>query len=132
MKIVTNKLVLLGIMAVMIAILYFFFSLNSTSQMTKSFSMGAMVIEEKHHHIERGEYIEMWVVGYNVYEDEENRERYKIYIEESMVYNLIKEGEEYFVSATSFREDGKYGYAYQLEQISNQEEYQLTGKGRIK
>lgn len=36
------------------------------------------------------------------------------------------------ISATSFKEDEEFGYVYQLEQISNQEKYQLAGKGRIK
>jgi hypothetical protein len=94
--------------------------------------MGGMVIEEKHHHIEPGKYFEMWVIGYTAYEKAENRKRYKIFIEESMVYNLIKEGEQYMVSASSFREDDEFEYVYQLLQISNQEEYQLSGKGRIK
>jgi hypothetical protein len=73
--------------------------------MTNSIGMGGMIIEEKHHYIEPGQYFEMWVIGYNAYEKEENRERYKIFTEESMVYNIIEEGEEYMVSATSFRED---------------------------
>jgi hypothetical protein len=74
----------------------------------------------------------MWIIGYNANDKRENRERYKIYIEESMIYNLIKEGEVYMVSASSFREDKEFGYVYELTQISNQEEYQLSGKGRIK
>lgn len=111
---------------------YFTLFGSSTSQMTKSISMGGMVIEEKHHYIEPGQYFEMWVIGYNAYETEEYRERYKIFVEDSMVYNLIKEGEEYMVSASAFREDEEFGYVYELEQISNQEKYQLVGKGRIK
>lgn len=110
---------------------YLYFFGNPTSQMTKSIGMGGMIIEEKHHYIEPGQHFEMWVIGYNAYEEEENRERYKIFIEESMVYNLIEEGEEYMVSATSFREDAEFGYVYKLEQISNQEKYQLAGQGRI-
>lgn len=120
------------IIIIFLAIGYVFIFGKSPFQMTKSVGMGAMVIEEKHHHIEPGKYSEMWVIGYNAYEKEENRERYKIFIEESMVYNLIEEGEEYMVSATSFREDEEFGYVYKLEQISNQEKYQLRGKGRIK
>ncbi|MEW9673884.1 hypothetical protein [Ammoniphilus sp. 3BR4] len=133
MKIVSNKgIVIVGMCVIVLLISYFFFFGNSTSQMTKSIGMAGMVIEEKHHHIEPGQYFEMWVIGYNAYEKEENRERYKIFIEESMVYNLIEEGEEYMVSASSFREDEEFGYVYRLEQISNQEKYQLAGKGRIK
>ena len=105
---------------------------SSSFQMTKSISMGGMIIEEKHHYVQPGEYFEMWIIGYNAYEEEGNRERYKIYIEESMVYNLIEEGKKYMVSAQSFREDEEYGYVYELIQISNQEAYQLAGKGRIK
>ncbi len=118
---------------------YFIFSFiyNKRSQLTnshvtKSISMAGMVIEEKHHYIEPGKYVEMWIIGYNGYENEEHRERYKIFIEESMVYNIIEEGEQYMVTASSFRKDEEFGYAYKLQQLSNQEEYQLTGKGRIK
>jgi hypothetical protein len=32
----------------------------------------------------------------------------------------------------TFREDEEFDYVYQLEQVSNQKEYQLAGKGRIK
>ena len=56
----------------------------------------------------------------------------KIFIEGAMVYNLIREGEEYSISAKSFRKGKDYGYAYELNQISNQVEYQIRGKGRIK
>ncbi|GAM12318.1 hypothetical protein [Mesobacillus selenatarsenatis] len=94
--------------------------------------MSGMVIEEKYHHIEPGEYLEMWVIGYNAYEKKENQKRYKIFIEEAMVYNLLEEGKQYAVAATSFREDKDFEYVYQLEQISNQEDYQLVGNGRIK
>jgi hypothetical protein len=117
---------------IVLLISYFAFFGSSIFNMTKNISMAGMVIEEKHHHIEPGQYFEMWVIGYNAYENEKKRERYKIFIEESMVYNLIEEGEEYMVSATSYREDEEFGYVYKLEQISNQEEYQLRGKGRIK
>ncbi|WP_078427480.1 hypothetical protein [Alkalihalobacterium alkalinitrilicum] len=127
----SSKWFVLVVMSVVaLGISYFLFYGNS--QMTKSIGMGGMIIEEKHHYIEPGQYFEMWIIGYNAYEKEETRERYKIFIEESMVYNLIEEGEEYMVSATSFREDDEFGYVYKLEQISNQEEYQLAGKGRIK
>lgn len=111
---------------------YFFFFYNSASNMTESIGMAGMVIEEKNHHIEPGEYLEMWVIGYNAYEKKENQKRYKIFIEEAMIYNLIEEGKQYAVAATSFREDKDFGYVYQLEQISNQEDYQLVGNGRIK
>lgn len=107
---------------------YFFFGRS----MKETISMGGMVIEEKHDHVVPGQYFEMWVIGYNAHEKVENRKRYKIFIEESMVYNLIEEGEQYMVSASSFREDDEFGNVYQLLQISNQEEYQLSGKGRIK
>ncbi len=120
------------ILIALLAIGYVFIFEQSPSPIKKSIGMGAMVIEEKHHRIEPGKYSEMWVIGYNAYEKEENRERYKIFIEESMVYNLIEEGAKYMVSAASFRKDEEFGYVYKLEQISNQEKYQLVGKGRIK
>ena len=126
-----NKWVIVVIIAVIsLTIGYFFYSQNSTSEMNMSIDFGAMTIEEKHHYIEPGQYSEMWIIGYNAYEKREIR--YKIFIEESMVYNLIEEGEEYMVSARSFREDEEFDYVYKLEQISNQIEYQMRGKGRIK
>ncbi|MGM0844959.1 MAG: hypothetical protein ACQEUT_08275 [Bacillota bacterium] len=133
MKLISNKWFVLVVISVMALIITYFFFINKpSSQITKSISMAGMVIEEKHHYIEPGQYIEMWVIGYNGYEQEEHRERYKIFIEESMVYNLIAEGEQYMISASSFRKDEEFGYAYKLQQLSNQEEYQLTGKGCIK
>jgi hypothetical protein len=133
LRIFRNKWIVIVITSIIVLLVsYFTFFGNSTSNMTKSIGMGGFVIEEKHHHIEPGQYFEMWVIGYNAFEKEEKRQRYKILIEESMVYNLIEEGEEYMVSANSYREDEEFGYAYKLEQISNQEEYQLRGKGRIK
>ncbi|RNA66958.1 hypothetical protein [Alteribacter keqinensis] len=105
---------------------------GESGEIMQSFGMAGMIIEEKHHHIEPGDYTEMWIIGYNAYEKEANRERYKIFIEEAMVYNLIEEGEQYMVSASSIRKDEEYGYVYELLQIANQEQYQLTGSGRIK
>ncbi|RXJ04447.1 hypothetical protein DS745_03415 [Anaerobacillus alkaliphilus] len=131
MKLIGNKwflVVVISFFALIISYYLFF----ENSQMTKSIGMGGMIVEEKHHYIEPGQYFEMWIIGYNAHEKKENRERYKIFIKESMVYNLIEEGEEYMVSFKSFREDEEFGYVYKLEQISNQEEYQLRGKGRIK
>ncbi len=45
---------------------------------------------------------------------------------------LVESYWQYMVSATSYREDEEFGYVYKLEQISNQEKYQLRGMGRIK
>jgi len=109
---------------------YFYYVQNLTPKTNFSIDFGAMTIEEKHHYIEPGEYIEMWIIGYNVYDS--NQTRYKIFIEEAMVYNLIEEGKEYMVSARSFREDDDFDYVYKLQQISNQLDYQMRGKGRIK
>lgn len=131
MKVNKNKWFVLIIAIVLIVSCLFFFQ-NSIFSTKKSFSMAGMIIEEKHHYIEPGKYFEMWIIGYNANEKEENRKRYKIFIEESMVYNLIKEGEEYMIAAATFRKDEESGDIYKLEQISNQEEYQLAGKGRIK
>lgn len=129
---VNNKRVLVIVLCSFVLTMSFFFIKQKEPQFNKSISMSGMFIEEKHHYIEPGQYLEMWFIGYNVFEKEENRERYKIYIKEAMVYNLLEEGKVYMVSADSFRKDIEYGLAFQLMQISNQEEYQLTGKGRIK
>jgi len=131
--VLTNKKLLFGIMAFTILVIwYFFFFLSSNSEMNKSISMALFKVETKHDYTKPAKYTEMWIIGYNTAEDEGNRERYKIFIEDAMVYNLIKEGEEYMISARSFRKDKDYGYVYELNQISNQLEYQIRGKGRIK
>ncbi|MCJ8007118.1 hypothetical protein ACFFF5_06390 [Lederbergia wuyishanensis] len=131
MKFVSNKGILIGSMCVIALIIScFFFFGNSFLKETRSISMAGMFIETKHHHIEPGKYLELWVIGYNSYD--ENEGRFKVYIEDAMVYNLIEEGKVYMVSASSIRKDEEFGHVYRLEQISNQEEYQLVGKGRIK
>jgi len=94
--------------------------------------MAIFTVENKHDYTKPGEYTEMWIIGYDNAADKDIRKRYKIFIENAMVYNLIKEGEEYMISARSFRKDKDYGYAYELNEISNQIEYQVRGKGRIK
>lgn len=96
-----------------------------------SISMGGMYIEEKDHHVEPGDYQEMWIIGYDFHETEENQERYKIYIEDPNVYNLIEEDKVYNLAADSFREDDTYGLAYELIFISDDDNYQLRGDGRI-
>ncbi|PYZ97636.1 hypothetical protein CR205_03310 [Alteribacter lacisalsi] len=98
----------------------------------QSISMAGFIVEEKHHHVESGEYIEMWIVGSNIHEKPENRVAYKIMIEEAMVYNLIEEGEVYMISATTVGDDGEFGDVFELLQIANQETYQLSGRGKIK
>ncbi|MCM3638280.1 hypothetical protein M3152_11135 [Sporosarcina luteola] len=129
----TNKKFLFGFLAFTILVIwYFFFFLSSNSEKNQGITMALFKVETKQDYTKPGEYTEMWIIGYNAAEDEGNRERYKIFIEEAMVYNLIKEGKEYMISARSFRKDKDYGYAYELNQISNQVEYQIRGKGRIK
>ena len=127
----TNKKFIIGIMAFMVLVLSYFF-VSSNFETNKSISMALFKVENKHDYTKPGAYTEMWIIGYNADEEEGNRERYKIFIEDAMVYNLIKEGEAYLISASSFRKDKDYVYAYELNQISNQVEYQITGKGRIK
>ncbi|MEK3975329.1 hypothetical protein [Psychrobacillus sp. FSL K6-1267] len=128
----TNKKVLIGIIAIMIIVMsYFFFFSSSNSEKNKSIGKVLFKVESKHDYTKPGEYTEMWIIGYNNSDEKDNR-RYKIFIEDAMVYNLIKVDEEYMISARSFRKDKDYDYAYELIQISNQKEYQVRGKGRIK
>ena len=96
-----------------------------------SIGMGGMYIEEKDHHVEPGDYQEMWIIGYVFHETEENQIRYKIYIEDPNVYNLIEEDKVYHLVADSFREDDTYGLVYELIFISDDDNYQMRGEGRI-
>jgi hypothetical protein len=133
LKLVKNKQLIITSACISILLICYYLLLGKpTFKVTKSITMASMVIEEKHHYIEPGEYFKMWIIGYNSNDKRENRELYKIYIEDSMIYNLLKEGDVYMISARSFREDKEFGYVYELTEISNQEEYQLRGKGRIK
>ncbi|KMJ59848.1 hypothetical protein AB685_03035 [Bacillus sp. LL01] len=64
---------------------------QGNSQLTNSSqTFGDFYVMEKEHHIEPGEYMEMWVVGYNGAEKEENREYFKVYFKDANVYNLIE------------------------------------------
>ncbi len=60
-------------------------------------SFGDFYVVEKEHHIEAGEYMEMWVVGYNGAEKEEKRENYRVYIKDTNVYNLIEKKPKLYV-----------------------------------
>ncbi|MGD6873089.1 hypothetical protein ACQCU1_13000 [Sutcliffiella horikoshii] len=83
---------------------------------------------EKEHHIEPGEYMEMWVVGYNGAEKEENRENYKVYFKDANVYNLIEKDQSYMFSISSISQKGKE--RYYLDVSSPPNGTQLRGEGR--
>ncbi|WP_226682885.1 hypothetical protein [Sutcliffiella horikoshii] len=91
-------------------------------------TFGDFYVVEKEHHIEPGEYMEMWVVGYNGAEKEENRENYKVYFKDANVYNLIEKDQSYMFSISSISEEGKE--RYYLDVISSPNGTQLRGEGR--
>ena len=90
-KIFRKKWVVLLI--ILIAVFLYFESGKSYKSSAVTF-----VIEKKEHHIEPGKYIKMWVIGSNVNDNSPNKERYKVMIEDSRIYNLLEEGSEYFVN----------------------------------
>ncbi|PFH82607.1 hypothetical protein [Bacillus sp. AFS088145] len=122
------KLYLIGIVILMI-MSYSFFVKNY--EIHSGIGIGQMYIVEKHSDKKQGS-LRMWFIGYNAGEKEENRKHYKIYVKDAMVYNLIEVGNTYMVNVESTRKDKNYGYVYKLEQISNQEKYQLVGTGLTK
>ncbi len=79
---------------------------------------------EKEHYIEQGEYMEMWVVGYNGAEKEENREYFKVYFKDANVYNVIEKDKSYMLSFSSVNE------RYYLDLIFSPNGTQLRGEGR--
>ena len=98
---------------------------------SKSITMNSMVIEEKGYEIEPGEYMEMWVIGYDQDEEEKYREQYKVMIQDDNIYNLLKEGETYFVRLSGSRNDSEENFLYTISQIARPDGDQLRGEGKI-
>ena len=99
----------------------------------KSYNSIAMTfkIEEKEHYIEPGKYIKMWVIGSNANDNNPNKERYKVMIEDSRIYNLLEEGNEYFVNIQGVKKRNQSEYIYTFGQLGLVDGTQLAGKGKI-
>ncbi|WP_368505144.1 hypothetical protein AB3N04_05725 [Alkalihalophilus sp. As8PL] len=94
-------------------------------------SFGGMYIEEKEHHVKPGEYQQMWIIGYNAYEDSEGKEPFKVFIKDANVYNLIEENQEYVISFSAKHQDESNNNIYSLDWISLPDGGQMRGDGLI-
>ncbi|MGD6993246.1 hypothetical protein [Sutcliffiella horikoshii] len=115
---------LIGLL-ILVGIVFLFMGKKDVQVITNSHTFGVFYVEEKDHHIEPGEYMEMWVIGYNGAEKEENREYFKVYIRDANVYNLIEAEETYLFSFSSTGDD-----RYYLDLVFPENGTQLTGEGR--
>lgn len=120
--------ILIGLLVVTIIIVFIEKHQDNNRLKNISHTFGDFYVLEKEHHIEPGEYMEMWVVGYNGAEKEENREYYKVYFKDANVYNLIEKDQSYMFSISSISEEGKE--RYYLDVISPPNGTQLRGEGR--
>lgn len=96
-----------------------------------SHNLGGMYIEEKGHYVEPGEYQQMWIIGYNAYDESEGKETFKVFIKDANVYNLIEENQEYVISFSAKHQDGSKNNIYSLDWISLPHGGQLRGDGLI-
>ncbi|QFG00084.1 hypothetical protein PB01_15310 [Psychrobacillus glaciei] len=99
----------------------------------KSYKSSSMFfkIEKKEHYIEPGKYMKMWVIGSNANDNSPNKERYKVMIEDSRIYNLLEEGNEYFVSIQGVKKWNQSEYIYTFGQLGLVDGTQLRGEGKI-
>ncbi|QFF98982.1 hypothetical protein PB01_09125 [Psychrobacillus glaciei] len=99
----------------------------------KSYKSSSMFfeIEKKEHYIEPGKYMKMWVIGSNANDNSPNKERYKVMIEDSRIYNLLEEGNEYFVNIQGVNKRNQSEYIYTFGQLGLVDGTQLVGKGII-
>ncbi|MBS4192907.1 hypothetical protein KHA94_22580 [Bacillus sp. FJAT-49705] len=99
----------------------------------KSYKSSSMIfeIDKKEHHIEPGKYMKMWVIGSNANDNSPNKERYKVMIEDSRIYNLLEEGNEYFVNIQGIKKRNQSEYIYTFGQLGLVDGTQLAGEGKI-
>ena len=120
--------ILIGIIVITSFFIFFGNRQDNNQLINTTHSFGDFYVMEKEHHIEPGDYMEMWVVGYNGAEKEENKEYYKVYFKDANVYNLIEKDQSYMFSISSISEEGKE--RYYLDVISPPNGTQLRGEGR--
>ncbi|WBL16895.1 hypothetical protein [Sutcliffiella sp. NC1] len=110
----------------LITVFFIFQNNKNEDQIVKHHTFGSFYIEEKGYHIEPGEYMEMWVDGYNDAEKEENRVYFRVYIKDANVFNLIEKEKVYLMGFSTENDPNRY----YLEQISPPGGENLTGEGR--
>ncbi|MCM3617725.1 hypothetical protein M3936_09045 [Sutcliffiella horikoshii] len=120
--------ILIGIIVITSFFIFFGNRQDNNQLINTTHSFGDFYVMEKEHHIEPGDYMEMWVVGYNGAEKEENKEYYKVYFKDANVYNPIEKDQSYMFSISSISEEGKE--RYYLDVISPPNGTQLRGEGR--
>jgi hypothetical protein len=54
----------------------------------------------------------MWVIGSNANDNNLNKERYKVMIDDARIYNLLEEGNEYFVNIQGVKKRNQSEYIY--------------------
>ncbi len=124
---ILNKKRLIMIVLVLSFALYIYFERGKSFQ-----SVGMFIyIEKKEHHIEPGKYLKMWVVGSNANDVSPDKKRYKVMIEDSRIYNLLEEGNEYFVSIQGVKKRNQSDYIYTFGQLGLPGGTQLSGEGKI-
>jgi hypothetical protein len=108
---------------------YIYFERDKSYQSITMF----MYIENKEHHIEPGKYLEMWVIGSNGSDSSQNKNKmkYKVMIKDSRIYNLLEEGNEYFVSLEGIKKKTQSDYTYTFGHIGLLDGTKLSGEGII-
>jgi hypothetical protein len=115
-----------------IFLFFFYFIFIKDDTVYPSHAFGGVVIEEKDYHVEPARYQEMWIVVYNAYDSNENTERYKVMVKDSNIFNLIDEGEEYFMSITAYKKDSDGEFIFKIDQIAKPaDETNMRGEGRM-
>ncbi|QHW33807.1 hypothetical protein GZH47_25415 [Paenibacillus rhizovicinus] len=90
-----------------------------------------MNVEKKEYDIEPGRYLKMWVTGSNSSDSSQSKLKYKVMIKDSMVYNLLEEGKEYFVSLEGIKKKNQSEYTYTFNQVGHPGGTQLSGEGKM-
>jgi hypothetical protein len=121
-----SHLLIIFLLVSFIAILY----LSLNRPMYQSTTM-MMVIEKKEHYIEQGKYLKMWVIGSNANDPDKNKERFKVMIKDSSIYNLLEEGKEYFVTFEGVKKSEESEYIYTFSQLGLPGGTQMRGDGII-
>jgi hypothetical protein len=126
-----KKWVIVTSFSAIILLFFIYFNFNKDDTAYPSIGFGGVIIEEKDYHVEPGRYTEMWIVVYNAYDSNENTERYKVMIKDSRIFNLIEEGEEYFMAITAYKQNSNGEFIYKINQLAKPDGTNLSGEGRL-